>query len=89
MGQKVKEIIADNLTESTPVMETMRASLKPKGTEPIVRLSITNPYFDHDFVRGCLDEMEMKLALAGTMLEPPTHLERLAIIVLKDSSDCA
>lgn len=68
------------------ITERMRHYLQPKGTAPIVQLHLAEyGMFNHDFISGCIDELE-KMPMRATIGEPPTKLEQLAYQLLCDSA---
>lgn len=68
------------------IIETMRKTLVPGGTSPIVRLSLKNSsYFDAEFIRSCIDELE-RIPVMVAMGERVSPLQKLALCVLKDSA---
>ena len=69
------------------VIETLRDSLQPQGTKPVVRLHLSGAaYFDKEFVDKCIDQLEAKANAVASGLDGFTPLELLAVAVLKDSS---
>ena len=62
--------------------EELRLALKPKGTEPVVRLGFNNPFFKHDFVEQCIHQLMIK-NLTQDVLTP---LERIGAIALFDTA---
>jgi hypothetical protein len=65
----------------------MRETLQPKGTAPLVRLFLNNAaYFNKDFVKSCIDEIERKTFLVACELDDFTPLEKLGFHVLCDSA---
>ena len=83
----LKKAIDEKRKQDEPLIECLRTSLVPKGTKPVVRISVNAPYFKHDFIRECIDEMELKLMTAGIGLDSPSKLEILAMEILKDSAN--
>lgn len=66
---------------------SMRAALVPRGTAPVVRLSIgPAAYFSVGIVQAALDEAESRCAQAASGLDTLTPLEILAIHLLHDSA---
>ena len=63
----------------------MKQSLKPKGTAPVVYLDLLNDHYFHaDFIVECIRELEaipLKIAVGV----PPSNLEKLAFLILKNS----
>ena len=75
-----------NETKELSIIEQMRQSFVPKGTAPIVQLSLADYGFvNHDFVLKCIDELE-RMPMRAQMGEPPTNLETLAYMLLCDSA---
>jgi hypothetical protein len=69
------------------MIEQMRANLVPKGTKPVVRLSLNAAaYFDYDFITKCIDTIEMKAPMVSAGLAEFSPLEILAMELLKDSA---
>ena len=83
----LKKEIDEKRKMDAPLIERLRTQLVPQGTRPVVRISVTAPYFDHDFITGCIDEMELKLMTARIDLDSPSKLEILAMEILKDSAN--
>ncbi len=71
---------------SIDTITELRAGLKPKGTEPIVRLGFINPYYDHSFVMQCLDEIEKKMPMVMAGIDEFTSSEELVMQLLNQSS---
>ena len=68
------------------VTERMRNNLRPKGSAGVVQLHLVNHgIFNFDFIDKCITELE-KMPMRAVCGEPPTHLERLAYILLCDSA---
>lgn len=63
----------------------MRAALLDPN-RGVVRLQLKGPYFDAQFARKCVDELERRLLIAGVGLDTLTPLEKLAAYVLMDSA---
>ena len=75
-----------NETKELSITEQMRQTLVPRGTAPIVQLSLAEyGFINHDFVLKCIDELE-RLPMRAQMGEPPTNLEKLAYMLLCDSA---
>ena len=69
------------------VIETLRDSLQPRGTKPVVRLHLSGAaYFDKEFVDKCIDELEAQIQLGAIGEGKLSQLEKLAVHVLKDSA---
>ena len=83
----LKKAIEEKRKQDAPLIEYLRTNLVPQGTEPVVRISVTAPYFKHDFITACIDEMELKLMTASIELDTPSKLEILAMEILKDSAN--
>jgi len=67
-------------------LEQMRQFLVPKGTLDLVRLHLQSAtYVDKEFIAECLGEIQ-RLPVNITLGEPVTALQKLAIMVLKDSA---
>jgi hypothetical protein len=72
--------------EEISLTKIMRCKLVPQGTLPAVKLHLNNyGYVNHDFILRCLDEID-KLPMKQALGEPPSELERLAIMLLMDSA---
>ena len=73
------------------VIEKLQNALKPGGhlhpggTLQVSRLHMNNSYFEFEFVKACVAELE-KLPLRAALGEPPTNLEKLAYMLLCDSA---
>ena len=64
---------------------TMRATLVPQGTAPVVGLGGKTMFFDAKFVQECIDEAERACRNVG-FCDKPTPLELLAMHLLCDSA---
>jgi hypothetical protein len=69
------------------MFEWMKASLSPLGTADLVRLHIkgNSLYMNTKFVHDCIDDMQ-KIIMRKHLGDDCTSLEKLAIMVLADSS---
>ena len=85
--EELKKAIDEKRKQDAPLIECLRENLVPKGTKPVVRISINAPFFKQDFINECIDEMEMKLMTSFVVLDPPSKLEILAMEILKDSTN--
>ena len=71
---------------NTNLINTMRKVLVPKGSKPVVRLSLRNPaYFDAEFVQKCINRVEHAVNNRLALGEDMSPLEILAYHVLHDS----
>jgi len=70
------------------VITEMRKELVPRGTAPLVRMFLNdNTYVNTKFATECIDAIEHRLLMSNAgLLEELNPLEKLAIMVLKDSS---
>jgi hypothetical protein len=69
------------------IINRLKQYLKPQGTEPVVRLFLKrSTYINKKFVDKAIEELEKKLFLAGTDIEPVSNLEKIGMIVLYDSA---
>ena len=74
------------MTNSNP-FEAFRASLTPKGTSDLVRLSLSgSAFFSHDFVLSVIDELEAKAMMAMTGMDSLSNMDKLVFEVLLESS---
>ena len=72
--------------ENESATQRMREVLAPRGSLKSVRLHLNNyGYVDPDFVRRCLDEVDM-LSMKQMLGENPSNLEKLAVMLLIDSA---
>ena len=65
---------------------TMRATLVPQGTAPVVRIGGDSMYLDATFVQECISEAENVCRMVGFGLHVATPLERLAMHLLTQSA---
>ena len=73
------------------IMEHLRASLKPQGTAPIVRIGFHDSgaggaFYNADFVSRTLDEMERRIIANNALGEVFSPLEKLAVELLMSSA---
>ena len=67
-------------------VETMRRHLVPKGSLPLVGLRLQSAcYVQQELIVGALDELE-KLPMMVALGHEVSPLQRLAIMLLKDSA---
>lgn len=72
--------------------DELRRSLKPflsnpKPSQDTIKLEISNlGYFDGQFIRDCIDELEVKIPIAQLGISELTKLEILAVRILCDSA---
>lgn len=65
----------------------LRAALQPKGTAPVVRLSLSSSaYFDVAHVQAAVDEAQSRCALVASGLDELSALEKLALHLLCESA---
>jgi len=70
------------------MIENLRANLVPRGTKPVVRLSLNDAsYFDYGFITKCIDTIEKKAPMVAAGLDEFSPLEILATQILIDSAD--
>lgn len=75
--------------DTTPgnVIAIMHETLRPKGTEPIVRLFLKDSsYYNQEFVTKCIVELEKALSFSAILGEPLSPLQMLASHVLMHSA---
>jgi hypothetical protein len=70
----------------TNIVETMRLNLSPQGSKDLVEMSLINRYFDGEFIKECLDELERKTSIVYIGMDKFSKLELLAIALLQDSA---
>lgn len=63
----------------------LRQTLVPGGTLPIVHIQMNDPFFNYDFIRSCIDELE-KIPARAAVGDQPSNLEKLAYALLCDSA---
>ena len=61
----------------------LRNALKPKGSEPIIRLDFDSNYFQDEFVYALIDELERKYMLG---LDQISKTDILSMCILLDSA---
>jgi len=73
--------------EDMTIIEQLRNSLQPRGTDPIVILRTMGVgiVLHADFVTMCIDELE-RMPMRAMLGEEPSNLERLAYMLLCDSA---
>lgn len=73
--------------EDMTIIEQLRNSLQPRGTDPIVilRTMSVGIVLHADFVTKCIDELE-RMPMRAMLGEEPSNLERLAYMLLCDSA---
>lgn len=59
--------------------------LAPGGTLPVVRLHTAHMFVDYEFVKGCVNELEV-LTVRIALGDLPNNLEKLAYMLLCDSA---
>ena len=68
----------------TSMLDQIKSSLRPQGTEPLVRLFLnSSAYFQKEFVDECINDLE-KAIINVNLGEPMTSLQKLAVHVLMD-----
>lgn len=68
--------------EEPITLADMETILSPRGTRPVVRLDLTNHYFKHKFIKGCVKDLQVAHAMGGTL----NNLEQLGAMILADSA---
>ena len=64
----------------------LRATLRPRGTSPVVGLSLEHRMFSETFINQCIDELERIGTIRAALGDTPNCLERLAFALLCDSA---
>lgn len=73
--------------QNPPLLQQLRESLKPKGTNPaVIRLHMTG-FFNEEFVQKAIDELENNAVLASAGLYEMSPLDQIAFEVLKESAE--
>ena len=73
--------------ENSNPFDVFRATLTPKGTSDLVRLSLSgSAFFHHDFVLSVIDELETKVKMVAAGMDTLTNMDKLVLEVLKESS---
>jgi hypothetical protein len=77
----------NDMNKNMTIIEQLRNSLQPRGTDPIVILRTKGVGLElHvDFVTKCIDEVE-RMPMRAMLGEEPSNLERLAYMLLCDSA---
>jgi len=76
----------DGTAAKLPVLEVMRRNLVPRGTAPLVGLRLQSAtYVDKELVTAAINELE-KLPLMVMLGEEVSPLQKIAIMVLRDSA---
>lgn len=66
----------------------MRTALKSKGSQPLVKLQIRNCGFvDEKTVQDAIDQLETSMLSAPSLRQELNALEKLAVLVLRDSAN--
>ena len=73
------------MKNDVPLTDQIRLNLQLDQYK-IIPLHFNNKYFDRDFIENCIKDIEKLNISVEIGLHEPTHLERLAIIVLCDSA---
>jgi len=66
-------------------IEKLRNNLQPGGTAPVVGLHLNERFFNHDFIKKCINELE-RMPMRAALGEAPSNLEKLAYTLLMDSA---
>ena len=78
--------MANEMTGSEMIRQ-MREVLQPKGTADLVGLRLDSAcYVRSAFVTECINEIENIALMAEALGEPATALQKLGIMVLKESA---
>jgi hypothetical protein len=65
----------------------MRASLQPRGSQPLVRLAMRDAaFFNVEYVQKAIDAAQSRCALVAQGLDELNELEQLALHLLCDSA---
>lgn len=84
---KMKETAPSTLTVEEFLIN-LRAALKPKGSQPLVKLQIRNCGFvDAKTVQDAIDQLETSMLSAASLRQELNALEKLAVLVLRDSAN--
>lgn len=70
------------------IIKELREALVPKGTRDVIVLNLgTCPVYNGEFIRKCIDELELKAKIVACGMDEFTPLERLAFEVLTQSAN--
>lgn len=67
------------------LLQQLREGLKPKGTEPGVRIHMSG-YFDEAFVQKALGELENKASMVGAGCDEWSAMDKLVLEILQESA---
>lgn len=70
------------------LFNTLRETLRPSGTAPVVSLKpiTTYGFYDSDFVNAVIDHLETRVMMAEAGLDELTPSDKLALSMLLDAA---
>lgn len=69
------------------VFDNLRETLVPLGSSNIVSLNIGTAFYEDEFVKKCIDDLQMKALTVHTGLDEFTTYEKLAFDLLCDAAE--
>lgn len=75
------------MNDKRNIIKDLRTYLVPGGTADLIYLTLgTAPFYQGEFVRKCIDELELKAVTVSCGMEEFTALEKLGFEVLLNSA---